>query len=193
MKKRCLTALTTGLMILGFCNLAPAVTLSFTDPVGDNSGIVDVVNMDMNIDEVTGYYTIDILADNANPFTGDFRININLFNVTQDEYFQDAFNDYALGSSTLTAIQLTGTNPTIKDWLLSDTYATTSLQGLGMPAGTSAFRTSVANLPFEGILVSEDIIGFDDKSSSPVPEPATILLMGTGLAGLIGARRKKNA
>ena len=33
--------------------------------------------------------------------------------------------------------------------------------------------------------------GLAEYESAPVPGPATILLMGTGVAGLIGARRKK--
>ncbi|MBZ4220119.1 MAG: PEP-CTERM sorting domain-containing protein [Chlorobium sp.] len=31
------------------------------------------------------------------------------------------------------------------------------------------------------------------STTDPVPEPAAMLLMGTGLAGLIGARWKKKA
>lgn len=61
---------------------------------------------------------------------------------------------------------------------------------------------STSPLVNEAFINSSGWIGYDDLNlgvkilgtpNAPVPEPTTMLLMGTGLAGLIGARRKKNA
>jgi hypothetical protein len=168
-----------------------ATIISFSDPVGDHSGAVDVTGMSLDFDSF-GNYTINLSATAANPFSGDFRININLWNVTQDEYFQDPFNDYSLSPSQ-TSLSLSGANSLIADWLVSDTIATSTLAGYGNPAGSTLFRSSVADLPFQSLCQSEDIIGYDGCTTTlpPVPVPAAAWLFGTALVGLVGFGRRR--
>ena len=172
-----------------------ATTISFSDPVGDHTGNVDVTNMDFVFDN-SGSYSIDLTATGANPFSGEFRVNINLWNVTLDEFFQDSFNDFDLGVTSQTSLSITGNSPIITDWLVSHTIATSTLAGFGNPAGSSFFRSSVANLPFAPTCDSEDVIGIDGCSTTvpAVPVPAAVWLFGSALIGLAGfVRRRKRA
>lgn len=49
--------------------------------------------------------------------------------------------------------------------------------------------TFSSNMP--AALTVDDIV-YGDRPDAPVPEPASLLLLGTGIAGLAARRRRKN-
>ena len=147
--------------------------LYMEDPVGDNSGNIDVRNMSLVFDDQTGNYMLTVGATESKPFLGNFRININLFNPdtgptsSNPSYFGDTFNDYNLATPT-TELVLTGINANLTSWGIGDRVATTTLSGLGNFDDASFFRTAVGDLPLGPIFVREDIIGYDDRLAGSI-------------------------
>ena len=146
------------------------VQVLVADPARDNSGPIDVLEMVLRFDSVSGAYQVDLTASSTAPFSGDFRININLFNIDAGSLFQVVVNDYSL-SSPRTTITLTGVSPALTDWTVGDRVHTNSLFGTPDPPGSTLYRTSVMSVPF-GWLANEDYVAFPNGAQPAVVEPA---------------------
>jgi uncharacterized repeat protein (TIGR01451 family) len=128
------------------------LSFSFADPVGDQTGRIDVKSMVMVFDSTTGAYSINLIATPANPFIGMFRVNINLLNPdtnNNDAFFQDNVNDFDLTSAT-TVLTLTGASTKLQSWRAGNRVATNS-GPFGTPPGSppeSTFLCNVLDIPF---------------------------------------------
>lgn len=135
------------------------LTFSFSDPVGDHSGTIDLTGMTMNFDNATGNYNIILTTTAAHPFVGTFRINVNLFNpdtTADDSFFTDNQNDFNLSVAT-TTVTLSGTSSKLLSWNAGDRVATSELP-FGPPPVFPAFVTNLLNIPFG---TGEDRLAFD--------------------------------
>jgi hypothetical protein len=177
-----------GIFSLTVVSTAQALTVSFTDPVGDQTGTIDVIGMVMTFSK-TGHYKIELTASADHPFLGEFRVNINLYNPTVPPkarflsvackncaVFDPAVNhsDFNLTVPTTTLTLMTGKSKVLKTWDKGDQVAISSFAGLGSPAGVSTFRSEVANMPFT-FLTNEDTIGYNNLTADGTTDGVAIV------------------
>jgi hypothetical protein len=126
------------------------------DPEGDNTGQIDLVRVKFIFSNTTGDYTMIWKATNENPFIGNFRVNLNLFNADTGTTAQNPswFIDWRQSATWFNLTKRTkmvmvkGNNPRLLAWEAGDRVALSGPIPLGVPDGIPAFGASCVDLVF---------------------------------------------
>lgn len=142
--------------------------VTFTDPAGDQTGSIDVEELELNFNKTTGSYEILLTANDANPFFGNFQVHVYLYNPDtgsnsiDPSLFVDSYNEFDLSTPTK-AITLQGVNSRLREWKAGDRVATSGPDPIGIPDGYIPFFSSVEDLPWEpGPIIKEDGIALGE-------------------------------
>ena len=216
MKKKLMAGLAVGVMMLGIAGVANATTQTFDFEGGGTStegyaahgfGNYYLWSSGAVVSQSftqSGGSTIDLSFNLAVIDTWDgndpniWWASPDIFNVELDGnlIFSESFNNYDINNQSYHATSpiTLGTNLAVTTSYNDSAYLIT-LNGLTSTAGQHTLSFYANGSGWQGIgYPTDESFAVDNikvSDNAPVPEPATMLLMGTGLAGLIGARRKK--
>jgi hypothetical protein len=200
MKKKLLVGLALGVLVVGMAGVADATVLTFDD--SSNLGVTLGGSMQYQDDSTGGHLFMnswgntDYIFFATGTYVNDFQMNYQPWegagnNPSNDSGWPVDIRAYNSTNDLLWS-QMVDLTSTAWDWnsWITVTVNTANVSSLSFgPTGGGATENY---LPY-GYWPSLNDLRIDETGSAPVPEPATMLLMGTGIAGLIAARRKKKA
>jgi len=182
------------------------LTFSFSDPLGDNTGDApDLSHLEFVFDNASGDYQIMSTATELHAFSGNFRLNINLFNSDLGtsqfpSFFSDTLNDFELSTST-TEILLSGNDSRLLSWQEGQRVSVGSAS-FGAPQGITAFGSGVRQNQVGSSDTGADQFGTDQLRTGAsievatilrIPEPGTYSLLGLGFLSLIFCRPRRKS
>lgn len=192
LKKIILPSILTGLLVNTPTAEAVPVLLDFED-IPDLTSVEDFyssygVHFNDAISLTAGFSLNEF---DFPPSSGDVAIGDDWapIEITFDNLTQDIYANFTYGS------QLTF-SAYAADSSLIGTYVHSGIENYGFSEQIALGFTGVSSLviagEWDGSFIMDDF-GFNSNSTAPVPEPATIFLFSTGIAGLIGSsvRKKK--
>jgi len=216
MKKKLLMGLATGVLLLGAAGMSNAATLTFDDAItgattyqfdGDGDSINDVI---FSTPDPGGFNTVgpgtnmtyiqEPGLEGTTLLSQDLRVDFlngavtNLhFGFALDSYTEDdsvTFNVYNSDNMLLATSSMLGFYSMTESGQSNfpEGYLSVNFSGIASYA-TFDFTSDLGRYiidNFEGTFGSTEEI-----NPNPVPEPATMLLFGTGIVGLVGAKHRK--
>lgn len=176
-KKKCLSILASGLLIFGASGLANATAISFTaTDLADVTAGEDLWEYTYSVSEntfsadtgFTIYFDLD-LYDFLDPSPSLPNTDWDVISWNPDPNLPDdgAYDAYAL----------------VDNASLADTFSI-SFVWLGDSSGPGSQFFEV----YDGLTWSVIESGHTTSNTAPVPEPTTMLLFSTGIAGFVGSR-----